>query len=145
MGTGTAAGTVGGWPPRVLPRLDRLNTPFWTAGFEGELHITRCAACGHWSHPPAPVCRVCWSDDVAPQPTSGRGVVASFTVNHHAWVPTTDPAPYVVALVELTEQPGLRLVTNIVGCAPSEVRIGMPVRVVFEEIDDVALPLFEPA
>jgi uncharacterized OB-fold protein len=66
-------------------------------------------------------------------------------VNHHAWIPGFDP-PYVVAIVELEEQPELRLTTNVVRCAPQAVRIGMPLRVLFEERDDgVFLPLFEPA
>jgi uncharacterized protein len=52
--------------------------------------------------------------------------------------------PYVLALVELDEQDDVRLVTNIVHCGPDEVSIGMPVRVVFEECDDVWVPLFEP-
>ena len=40
--------------------------------------------------------------------------------------------------------PGVRLTSNIVGCAPEAVRIGLPVRVVFEPVEDVWLPLFEP-
>ena len=50
-----------------------------------------------------------------------------------------------VAIVELPEQEGLRLTTNLVNCALEDVRIGMPVRVLFEQWEDVWLPLFEPA
>ena len=53
--------------------------------------------------------------------------------------------PYVIGLVELVEQPGLRLTTNIVNCPPDKLAIGMPLKVVFETVnDDIALPLFEP-
>ena len=56
--------------------------------------------------------------------------------------------PYVVAIVEIEEQPALRLTTNLVNCAPDEVRIGMAVRVVFEKRadrdGDIWIPLFEP-
>jgi uncharacterized OB-fold protein len=71
--------------------------------------------------------------------------VYSFTVNHQPWIPGFDP-PYVVAIVELEEDPTLRLTTNLVNCAPDAVRIDMPVRVVFEATsdEDVHLPLFEP-
>jgi uncharacterized OB-fold protein len=69
--------------------------------------------------------------------------VATFTVNHQAWFPGFDP-PYVIAIVELAEQAGLRLTTNLVGCPPERVRIGMAVRVRFEAYEDVYLPLFEP-
>jgi uncharacterized OB-fold protein len=75
---------------------------------------------------------------------SGRATVATFTVNHQPWIPGFDP-PYVVAMVEIEEQPSVRLTTNIVGCRPEEVRIGMPVQVLFEHHDDVWIPLFEPA
>jgi uncharacterized OB-fold protein len=51
----------------------------------------------------------------------------------------------VIAIVEIEEEPGVRLTTNIVGCSPDDVHIGMPVQVVFEQYDDVWLPLFEPA
>jgi uncharacterized OB-fold protein len=55
-----------------------------------------------------------------------------------------DLLPYVVALVDLDEGP--RLMTNLVGCDPDDVRIGMPVRVTFESVsDDASIPLFEPA
>jgi uncharacterized OB-fold protein len=68
----------------------------------------------------------------------------SFTVNHKAWFPG-QPVPYVIALVELVEQAGLRLVTNVTNCDLEAVRIGMRLRVVFENLnDDIALPLFEP-
>jgi uncharacterized OB-fold protein len=69
-------------------------------------------------------------------------------VNHQAWIPGFDP-PYVVAIVELVEQAGLRLTTNLVGIEPDDVQIGLPVHVSFEHRDDngyeVWLPLFAPA
>ncbi len=71
-------------------------------------------------------------------------MVHTFTINCHPWEPGLE-VPYVVAVVELVEQDGLRVTTNIVDCPPSKVWIGMPVEVVFEQIDDVYLPLFRPA
>jgi uncharacterized OB-fold protein len=130
-------------PFRVLPRVTPENEHFWTGGETGELRFLRCQACGYYIHPPAPICPECLSKDLAPEPVSGRGVVYTFTVNHQAWFPTLDP-PYVVAIVELTEQRGLRLTTNIYGCEPDDVTIGMPVRVVFDHYEDVWLPMFEP-
>ena len=73
---------------------------------------------------------------------SGRGEVFSYTVNHQPW--DGGPEPWVIALVAFPEQADLRLTTNIVGCEPDEVRIGMPVQVVFEQHDLVWFPLFEP-
>ena len=130
-------------PFRLLPRLTPDNEHFWTGGAEGELRFLRCGACGEWVHPPSPICPRCLSRSLAPEAVSGRGVVHTLTVNHQPWYPGLDP-PYVIAIVELPEQAGLRLTTNLVGVEPGAVRIGMQVRVVFEHHEDVWLPLFEP-
>jgi len=128
---------------RVLPAVTPENEHFWRGGEQGELRFLRCTPCGTYVHPPAPVCPECLSREIAVEAVSGRGVVATFTVNHHPWIPGFDP-PYAVAIVELEEQAGLRLTTNIVGVEPDRVEIGMRVQVVFEERDSVWLPLFEP-
>jgi hypothetical protein len=130
-------------PFRVLPALDDENRFFWTSGEDGLLRFLRCQACGQYLHPPAPICPACHGADLAPEPVSGRGEVFSFTVNHQPW--DGSPDPYVIALVALPEQDGLRLTTNIVGCPPEEVHIGMPVQVSFERRDDVWFPLFARA
>jgi uncharacterized OB-fold protein len=127
-----------------LPELRFENVPFWTGGAEGKLLIQRCRACGRWSHPPLPRCRACLSPEVAPEPVAGRGVVHTFSVNRHAWFPG-QAVPYVLAIVELAEQKDLRVATRLVGVAPEEARIGLQVRVHFEQVEDVWLPLFERA
>ena len=132
-------------PFRLLPRVDPDNAHFWTGGAEGELRILRCTACETWVHPPAPLCPSCLGEPLEPRPTSGRATLHSYTVNHHPWIPGFDP-PYVIAIVELPEQAGLRLTSNLVGCAEHELEIGMSLRVRFEARDDgIYLPLFEPA
>ena len=131
-------------PFRLLPHLTPLNRHFWTGGADGELRFLRCGACRTWIHPPSPRCPACLSTQVGPEAVSGRGVVFSYTFNHQPWVPAPDH-PYPIAIVELEEQPGLRLTTNLVNCAPEAVRVGLPVRVVFEQHEDVFVPLFEPA
>lgn len=128
--------------PRQLPALERDSAFFWTAGADGRLHICRCASCGRYLHPPLPRCPLC-GGDVGPQPVSGHGRVASFTINLQAWKPGL-AVPFVFAAVELAEQRELYVFTNIVGCAPDDVRIGMPVEVQFEPHDDIWLPLFRP-
>jgi uncharacterized OB-fold protein len=129
-------------PP--LPELQFENVAFWTGGALGELLIMRCQFCAHWIHPPLPRCPKCRSADVTSQPVSGRAIVHTFTVNRHRWFPGQE-VPYVLAIVELPEQPGLRLTTRLVDVAPESVEIGMPVRVEFEQVDDVWLPLFRRA
>lgn len=129
--------------PRKLPLVAPDTAAFWQGGAQGYLMIHHCAGCGHRFHPPAPVCPRCNSLDVAPKAVSGRGTVATFTVNYQAWTPELTE-PFVVAIVELDEQPGLRLLSNVVGIAPTQVRTGMAVQVRFEQQEDVWLPLFEP-
>ncbi len=134
-------------PFRILPELTDRNRHFWQGGREGRLVLLRCQSCGYFLHPPTPVCPRDRSKNLAPEAVSGRATVASFTVNHHPWVPGVD-LPYVVAIVELPEQAGLRLTTNVVRCDPESVTIGMEVTVVFEHHrdanGDVWLPLFAP-
>lgn len=128
-------------PFRLLPAVDDGNRHFWTGGAQGELRFLRCADCRTWVHPPVPRCPTCLGTALAPEASTGRGRVHSFTVNHQAWNPLI-PVPYVVAMVELDDQEGLRLMTNIVGCDPDEVSIGGAVDVVFEDHGEVQLPLF---
>jgi uncharacterized OB-fold protein len=128
--------------PRKLPLITPENAAFWQGGQSGRLMIQHCSACSRWFHPPGPVCPQCNSMDVAPKAVSGRGQVVTFTVNHQAWLPELT-APYVVAIVELDEQPGLRVLSNVVDVDPGQVHIGMPVQVRFEPHEDVWLPLFE--
>ncbi len=128
---------------RLLPRLEDDVAFYWTSGADGTLRLLRCHACGYFVHPPGPVCPRCLSRDLGPEQVSGRGRVESFTVNHQQWIPGSDP--YIIAWVSVEEQPELRLTTNLVGVEPEDVKIGMPVRVVFEENEDVFVPLFTPA
>jgi uncharacterized OB-fold protein len=132
-------------PFRLLPLVTPENDHYWRGGAAGELCFLRCTSCRHYVHPPAPLCPDCLSRDLAPEAVSGRAVVHTYTINHQPWIPGFEP-PYVVAIVELEEQPGLRLTTNVVHCEVDDVEIGMPVTVVFEDLGDgIYLPLFEPA
>ena len=116
---------------------------YWSEGSSGKLHIASCNACDRLHHPPGPVCPYCYSADLAPRAVSGLGTVAAYTVNHQPFVPGFDP-PYVFAFVEIDEDPVIRLSTNIVGCEPGDVHIGMRVEVEFEENDGNFVPLFHP-
>src|SRR5919198_518617 len=129
-------------PP--LPALEPETERFWRACRAGRLEIVRCHACGWYIHPPRPLCPRCRARDLAWEAVSGRATLVSYTVNHQRWIPGMH-VPYIIGLVELVEQSGLRLTTNVVGCSPDAARIGMPLRVTFRAAsDEVALPLFEP-
>lgn len=129
--------------PRLLPTTEELSGFFWTSGADGKLRFLQCSSCAYLIHPPAPVCPKCFGREAAPAEVSGRGTLYSFTQNHQPWDGVGDV--YVIGIVEIDEQPDVRLTTNIVGIDPSEARIGMAVEVVFEDHDPVFLPLFRPA
>ena len=130
--------------PRPLPALEPHTEAFWRACRAGRLEFTHCVPCNWLIHPSRPLCPRCRGRDLDVVAVSGRAHLHSYTVNHQAWFPG-QPVPYIIGLVELDEQPGLRLTTNIVNCAPEHLAIGMALQVVFETVnDDVALALFEP-
>ena len=124
-----------------LPTPDSDTRAFWTGGLNDALLITKCQDCALYIHPPAPVCRHCQSQSVLPEPVSGAALLFSFSVNFQQWDPCV-PVPFVIAVVELVEQSGLRLTTQLVGLAEQEIQIGMPLQVVFEPHGEVALPHF---
>jgi acetyl-CoA acetyltransferase/uncharacterized OB-fold protein len=136
---------------RLLPELDALNTFFWRAGAHGHLEMLACQEpqCAKIVHPPTPRCPWCHSAKLAPRRLSGRANLVSYTVNHHPWIPGSDP--YVIALVAIEEQPDVRLTTNLVDCPLEHIEIGMELEVTFELAGDpedpeaVWLPLFRPA
>jgi uncharacterized OB-fold protein len=129
--------------PRPYPMLTPENAFFWTAGKDGVLRFKRCRSCGYYLHPPAPYCPQCRSNDIAVEAVSGEATVAAKTINYHPWHPALPP-PYALAIVEIAEAPYVRLTTRIVNCPLEDVRIGMRVRVVFEQVGPTWLPYFEP-
>ena len=130
----------------TLPRFVQTSHEtefYWRSGADGRLRIQRCGDCRRWIHPPGPVCPFCHGCHVNPEPVAGTGVVAAYTINHQEWIPGFTP-PYVFAFVELDEDPAVRVGTNIVGCEPETVEIGMRVQVLFEKNGEWHIPLFRP-
>ncbi|WP_442928524.1 Zn-ribbon domain-containing OB-fold protein [Mycobacterium sp. JS623] len=130
----------------MLPKLHEHNRAFWTGGADGHLMIARCTQCELWVSPPAADCPDCGGVLVA-RPVSGRGTVFTYTVNYQPFNPDV-PVPYVIAIVELDEQPDLRIASNIVDCEPDSVHVGLRVEVGFEphdvDGDAVFVPVFAP-
>jgi len=139
MSSGSEAG---GGVTRPDPIVTRDTDFYWEGALRGELLGQACAACGKLRHPPRPMCPHCHSVERKVVRLSGRGEVYSWIVPRH-------PAPVgfaespVVALVELEE--GIRIVSNVVGAAPGQVRQGLPVEVRFEPTrSGKAVPVFRP-
>ena len=142
-------GPPGGGPPssgyaKPIPTIDEENKPFWAAAKKHELSMQKCLKCGQFYFPISAMCPHCQNWGFEWVKLSGKGEVYSFIVVRRA----TNPAfakdiPYVIAII-LTKE-GTRMISHVVGCKPEDVRIGMPVEVVFEDVSpEVSLPKFKP-
>ena len=134
-------------PMPPMPAPDDLTQFFWDGVNQGKLMILRCQGCGFYVHYPRPICRRCLSTDLEPTQVSGRGTLYSYTVAIQPFHPYfVEKVPYVIAVVELPEQEGLRVTTNIIDCPEEKLKAGLPVEVVFNEVaPGLTLPLFKPA
>ena len=129
-------------PTRLRAPMGHDNAWWWEGIQDGKLLIQQCGSCGELRHPPRPMCGKCQSLDWGAFESRGRGSVYSYTVMHHPQFPGFE-YPFVAALIELGE--GTRIVSNVVGCDPDEVHIGMPVELSIENVDEeMKLPLFRP-
>jgi uncharacterized OB-fold protein len=131
---------------KPAPSPNDVTRFYWDAACEHRLMVLRCDDCSYYIHWPQERCTRCGSERVAPSEVSGRGIVFTFTVVHHMFHPGfKDDMPYNLALVELVEQPGLRVMSNIVECRNEDLRVGMAVEVTFEDRDGHTVPQFRPA
>ena len=127
---------------RIPPSMTRDTQFFWDGLKEHQLLIQRCSGCQALRHPPRPMCPRCNSTAWDTIESAGRGVVYSFVMPRHPVFPGFE-SPYIVVLVELDE--GFRLVSNLCEVADSDVTIGMPVEVFYEQFDGgLVLPQFRP-
>jgi uncharacterized OB-fold protein len=130
--------------PRPTPAPDDVSRFYWEAAADHRLVLQRCRACHKMQYPPEICCVHCQAEEFDAAETTGRGVIYSYSVVdrplHAGFV---DALPYVVVLVELADQPGLRILTNLVDVPEgTSLSCGMPVEVVFEDRSGVTLPQF---
>jgi uncharacterized protein len=130
---------------KPLPHLDEENRPWWEALKRHELYIQKCGGCGDTRYYPRALCTNCMSAKIEWIKCSGRGKVYTFTATYQNQTPGfRESLPYIMAYVELDE--GLKMLTNIIDCPPEQVKIGMPVEVVYEDVTpEVTLAKFRPA
>jgi len=129
---------------KPVPVPTKETQPYWDGCKQHELRVQKCAACGHHQFYPRLYCTACMSDRVEWVKTSGRAKVLSYTIIYR---PVTQAfagnVPYVVAMVTLDEGP--QMMTNIIGCEPEKVHIGMPVQVTFDDwTEEISVPKFKP-
>ncbi len=126
------------------PAVDWETRAYWEGCARHELVLQRCESCDRVQHRPRALCASCLSADIEHFVASGRGEVHTYTVIHQNQIPAYSGAvPYVLAYIDLAEGP--RLLTNIVGCEPDQVSVGMAVEVEFVDTGEFAVPRFRPA
>ncbi len=131
-----------GMPP---PLADTTTLPWWEAAAEHRLVVQRCTACGHTRLPPAPLCPECRSAEADWQEVPGRGEVYTYTVVYRP-IAAEQSLPFVIAVVALEDAGGVRMISNLVDVNPDDVRVGLPVQIVWEDMnEDLAIPRFRPA
>ena len=138
---------------RPPPELFKLSTnswtqPFWDATARHELVAARCTDCGSFRLPPTPFCPCCQSQRITWTVLSGHGTVYSYTIVERAIFAGMDAhLPYVPAVITLEGAGGARLISNVVDVEVADLRVGMAVQVVWDDVADqgVAVPRFMPA
>jgi uncharacterized OB-fold protein len=132
-------------PGLPLPLADHDTKPFWDGCNEGRFLLPRCAGCGTYRWVPGPMCPECQSCETDWIEWSGIATVYSWVVVHHPALPElVDHVPYVIALIELRE--GIRVLGNVAGCAPEDMRVDLQVELFFEEVaEGERLPNFRVA
>jgi uncharacterized OB-fold protein len=122
-------------PISTLPTVRPSSTtePFWLAAGENRLAVQRCPSCRQLRFPPSPECLGCGESAVEWVTLSGSGVIKQTAIMREQRVKGFT-VPYVAIMVELSEQPGLVIISNLIGTSPEQVRIGMRVHAFFEPI-----------
>ena len=126
------------------PDLSELGRPFWDALKQGQLTFQRCTGCGHAWLPARSECPQCLRASWTREPAKGDATLVSWVVYRHAYHPAfAQRLPYAVAVVQLAEGP--RMITNIVGADPQQLRIDQQLRLRIEADGELAVPRFTPA
>jgi hypothetical protein len=121
---------------RPIPEADDESREFYEGARRRELMLMRCESCGAWRLPSRPRCPDCWSTATEWARASGRGTLYSFGVMHQKFPGFEGEGPYQYSVVELEEGP--RIFSNVVGVADTELRCGMPLHAVFDDVSDDA-------
>jgi hypothetical protein len=127
--------------------LDHDNKAQWKGFLSHRLLIAHCGDCDHWFNPPRPMCPRCWADLVEHHEVSGRGRVQWFTLlfqGQGAALHDEADHPTIAVVVELEEQPGLRVTSTLIGCPAGEVACDMAVELDWQDFEGAPIPVFRP-
>lgn len=118
---------------KPMPARTDISAPFWDGLKSGRVTLPRCRSCGHWIFYPRRHCDACWSHDLEWQDVSGAGSLYTYTLTRIPTLPDfADEMPQALAVVELDQ--GVRINTTLVGLAEDEIRVGMRLKPVFDQV-----------
>jgi uncharacterized protein len=129
--------------PKPLPVVTEENRPFWEGCQQGKLLLQYCTQCHRHQFYPRLYCMQCCSNALRWVEASGQGVIYSYTIIYQNKFPEfVNDTPFNVVIVQLEEGP--RMLSNIVGIDPTDLRADLPVTVVFDQVTDtITLPRFK--
>ncbi len=131
------------------PGITPETKPFWDAAKRNEFMLVKCVGCGFYRNPvsiTANICPECGSRKPGEWvKASGKGRVHTYTAVHRTFDPSFEKElPYIIVIVELEEGP--RFLSNMRDAKPEDMKLDMPLEVVFEKVsDEVTVPYFKPA
>ena len=116
------------------PVPDALSKPFWDACNEQRLVIQTCTQCQWMHHPPRERCAKCGSaDHLEWRPVSGRGRISGYCVQHDSRIVSLkEHQPFNLAVIELEDDPGIKMFSHLPGTPVGSVPVGATVQVEFE-------------
>ncbi len=130
---------------KPLPVATHTSQPFWEALTRHEVQIQQCSDCGAWVYYPRAFCPKCLSPELEWKQISGKGTLYSFTIARRPTAPFwADEVPQRIVVVELDEGP--RLTSTLCNVDLGDIRVGMRLQPVFDDISDkdVTLLRYEP-
>ncbi len=118
---------------KPLPHPTPKTQPFWDALREHRVDIQQCDDCQHWVFFPRLHCPHCFSRNLTWKTVSGEGELHTFTISRLPTLPElADELPQKLAVVELDEGPHIN--TTLVGLAEDQIKVGMRVKPVFDDV-----------
>jgi len=122
--------------PKQVPVPDELSKPFWDACNERRLIVQNCTTCNRMQYPPEKTCSECGSDhNLEWREVSGRGKIHGYCVVYDSRIRLLQAdQPFNLAVIELEEDPGIKMFSNLAGTPVDKVPVGASVQVDFQEV-----------
>ncbi|MEK3799781.1 OB-fold domain-containing protein [Peribacillus sp. FSL H8-0477] len=124
---------------KPIPVKTQDNSPYWDGADRHELILQKCNSCQEYSHPPGPSCAKCGGTELSweSQGSEISGKVYSYIISYRPFLPGfQDDLPLIIAIVEIDKLPNVRLIGNVLQCSTDDIRIGLPVKMIWKELTE---------